>query len=161
MKIGVPYTNPEPWPKQAGRLPDGDVFGYPVHFEPKYRGMAAARGFWPRKRIVVGRLFFWLPARMQVAVLLHEVAHCRGMHLEKRLLLAPLFWTGWVRRWTLRQEHECDEFAVVHGFGVEFVKFLSYAGPRNDVDDPFHPPHEERTARIEARMKELDHALAA
>lgn len=125
-------------------------------YDEQCERVAVARGLFFNRRIVVGPAFYDLPKRQQDAVLAHEEAHCRGWHLELRLLLLPLFWTRWARRLAARQELTADDFAVEQGYGVELLEFL-----RHDDGGEYYPDPLLRRLHLLRRIKEHHHAAVA
>jgi hypothetical protein len=160
MKRGIKHMAlPNP-PVGAPQL--GEVCGIPVRYQPQSKHMADARGVWPVKWIAVGPMWFTLTPREQQAVLYHEVWHCLALHMEKRLLGLPLFWTRWVREWAYNQEFDADEFAVAHGYGVELREVIKRHSAAHDPHlDPFHPHPQQRVLRLQKMIRELNHAFAA
>ncbi len=138
-----------------------EFFGIPVRFNPEmidhdadghpYHGIAFARGFWPLKRIEVGRGWFRLRPGEQDAALAHEAGHCFCRHLEKRLLLAPLCWLPAVQRWARAQELEADGFAVREGYASALLRLLaSHPSPGNAL----MPSGQERATNILRLLQE-------
>ena len=125
------------------------VRGIPVHVDILQRRVATARGVWPFKRIVVGENFFYLTQKQQMAFLLHEVGHCKKMHMEKRLLSLPWLLIDPERNiaQAKEQEHEADEFAAREGYGVELLSGLKKFTGESGV---FYPTLEARAKRINA-----------
>lgn len=118
MKADVSFTLA--WPGMKTLPDDYSIEGVLVTQTP----MARARGFWPLKWIEVSESFFQLDAREQKAVLLHEVGHCRYLHMEKRMLMLPFFWTDWVRRSAIKQELEADAYVKDMDYGDDMVRYL-------------------------------------
>jgi Zn-dependent protease with chaperone function len=135
------------------------VTGYRVEFDPDLRLYAEARGLWPFKRIVVGRLWYALPDHERQAVLMHEVGHCRRAHMEIRaFLLVPLaapkvIWQAlcgleelrppeFIRRIACNQEIEADAYAARAGFGYAMMAHLDRV--RELKPTIFYPSHAER-----------------
>jgi Zn-dependent protease with chaperone function len=176
MKRGVKFV-----PEEVKPVCFDPVLGVPIVYDPSYKQLAKAVGVWPWKRIVVGTQWMRLGPRTQVAVALHEVGHCRSLHLEVRLLLLaaaivpilltvpPLILLGllcsacvWAfAEWYAgRQEFIADAFVVKHGFGVEFAQMLRNAGEHDSDLDPFHPSHAARIERITKLLQESLHEVA-
>lgn len=106
-------------------IPDRfEVHGIPVRLNTASRHLAEARGLWPFKTIVVNAEFFGLDHREQYAVLWHEVGHCVHFHLEKRLLLVPVFWTRFAQRVTVEQELQADAYAKMRGYADDLARVL-------------------------------------
>jgi len=151
--------------------------GVPVEFSPFHPHVADARGFWWNKRIVVGPTFMKLDPRTQASVLMHEVRHCKGYHVEQRVaslvllglpvVLLPLpiiiallaFGAMWFLVSKLGEGHEldADAFAAEQGYGVELLTWIRKQGP---LEMPFYPDFETRCKRLEAKIKERDDATA-
>lgn len=122
------------------------VLGVPVVFDAGYDGISDSRGLWRWKTIVVGRQFISFPSREQQAILLHEAAHCRLRHLEKRLLnLWRIFRPAALAALCVEQEYEADRFAAHLGYGVDLARAFSRVVPS---PSPFHPPVNERIERL-------------
>lgn len=129
-------------------LPDGaEIKGIPVEYDPYYSGVARAAGIWPLKSIIVGARFMMLDAEVQAAVLLHEVHHCRAMHLEIRCLLLPFCWSGWARRIGRQQELDADIYAARQGYASELMRFIAESPVAHA---PFHPSPLERLNNLVA-----------
>jgi len=124
------------------------VLGYRIDFDPEMPRVAEARGIWPFKRIVVGRQWYALPDHERAAVLMHEAAHCRRAHFEKRLVALPLFLLSpsFVKRMAREQEIEADRFAARAGFGAGLIAFLRRFDERESI---FYPSHDERVRALE------------
>lgn len=125
------------------------VQGIPVRYDEKFAGISDSRGLWRWKRIYIGPAFLHFPPREQVALLLHEVAHCKLYHLEKRLarIWLALFGTQELFDYCQAQEYEADRYVLMCGYGVELAQaFLRV----NERPDPLHPPRSERIARLVA-----------
>ena len=121
------------WPGMRELPPDYKVRDVSVIRMPFVR----ARGFWPFKWIEVGERFFTLDAREQQAVLLHELGHCRGMHMEIRLLLMPFCGTRWARSIAHKHELAADAFVRRNDYGHDMVRYLRRF--LNAPDGEFHP----------------------
>jgi hypothetical protein len=129
--------------------PPQRVFGIPIFYNPQSKQLAEAKGIWPWKRIIVGPAWFSLNSGSRMAVLMHEAKHCLAFHLEKRLLMLPLFWTTWVLKVTHRQEMDADAFAVEQGYGVELLGVIQ----RFRVEDgDFYPTYAERAKHLRERI---------
>lgn len=129
-----------------------NVCGIPVEFDATSTRVAEACGFWPRKRIVVGRAWYGLTGEERVAVLFHEAGHCKAFHLELRILMLPLLLiapplAAWICR---RQELACDRFAARAGFGDELVGMLERI---HAEDNLFYPSHAERARSIKEYLQ--------
>ena len=123
-------------------LPAGaEIRGIPVVHDPQTQDVAHAAGIWPLKRIVVGSGWFALDAPMQAAVLMHEVYHCRALHMEIRWLLLPLCWTKWAQNIGRQQELDADAYAAKEGYGKELLHFVML---HPLAHAPFHPSPFER-----------------
>lgn len=119
------------------------VLGIPVIFDPRITSGAEARGLWPFKRIAVGPSWYVLPPEERVAVLFHEVHHCRAMHMEARVLLLPLLLVvpRVIERVCRRQELAADRFAAAHGWAAHLAAMLKRAGQAQTY---FYPSSDER-----------------
>lgn len=150
MRQGIHWHPMEP----AGidRLPAAaNCLGIPVRHDPRCSSLAVAHGLWPWKWIAVGPHWFMLTGSQQWATLLHEAGHCFGAHLEKRVLLLPLFWMKWVQRLAQRQELEADRFTAEHGYGVELLGVLIRF---HWADDVYYPNFQSRILALKAALKE-------
>src|SRR5262249_23055366 len=128
-----------------------------------------------RKKIMVGPAWYRLDHRTPRAVLLHEVEHCHGHHMEKRLamiaalLIPPLVMLPWPMLATFaamlaiyacwewegkRQEKEADAFAVSQGYGLEIARFLK--ANHAAMPPTFYPDYEARMANIERLIKQRE-----
>lgn len=145
--------------------------GVPVEFSPFHPHVADARGFFWNKRIVVGPAFMKLDPRTQNSILMHEVRHCKGYHIEQRcaalvllglpavLLPLPIIiaLVGFAAMYFLisklgeGHELDADAFAAEHGYGVELLAWIRKQGP---LDMLFYPDFETRCSRLEAKIKE-------
>lgn len=129
------------------------VLGVPVGFKRRLTNISEARGIWPWKKIVVGPQFFDLEARCQGAILLHEAAHAKLFHLEKRIGYALLnFWRpAAIGRYCKMQEFQADAFAAGCGYGRDlalvFARFPAAGGD-------FHPSPEERIERLTGVLRD-------
>jgi hypothetical protein len=156
MRRGIRWTPSHP--PGVDRVPEGMCYeGYPVHFD-KDCGLAQAKGIWPFKSIAVGPLWFTLTGAEQQACLLHEVGHNRRFHLEKRLLVLPFFWIGFIQRMAARQEMEADAFAAREGYGLHFLKVISR---HHQTDGEFYPSFGERIQNLYRLINEAKHEMAA
>lgn len=132
--------------------------GVPLEYDNNSRHIAHASGIWPFKRIIVGPGWFSLSHREQMAVLLHEVWHCKRWHLEARVIMLPFFAARWWIRVCKRQELSADAFVVRQGYGIELCQFLSRI---HATTDDYHPSIIERRQRMFTLLKEHQHELAA
>lgn len=128
-----------------------------VKIDPELDTMALARGVWPFKRIHVHPEWTSLPPGEQYAILLHEAGHCLLLHLERRLLMLPVFWTKWAERRAENHEHEADAFCVLEGYGVHLRCFLARRDRGDHATGYFHPPVKERMANITKLLRESYH----
>lgn len=120
--------------------------GVRVRYDPQFIGISDSRGIWPLKRIFIGPTFLNFPPREQMALLLHEVGHCKLYHLEKRiarlwLLLRPKL----LFAFCIEQEYEADRFVWRCGYAVELAQAFTRI---RVVNSPLHPPVAERIARL-------------
>ena len=151
MRHGISFValdNPPVGPMKQAEM--SELFGLPIVYNPAAKGFAYARGFWPFKRIEVGPAWFALGDRERVAVLMHEAKHCLSLHLEKRVVLIPFFWTEFAAHYAERQELEADAFAVAQGYGVELLSFLTRF---RHVNGEFYPHFTERADHLKRLMK--------
>lgn len=151
-----------------------EILSIPVRYDPRARGIAFARGVWPLKSIVVGIGWFHLSAGEQQAALAHEVGHCRGFHLELRLLLLPFYWCEWAQAIARRQEFDADAFAVRSGQGAGMLQLMLRAcavdrararqaeAPTLDqiIERKMSPSASERLRRISHLLQEGRHEVA-
>lgn len=147
------------------------VLGVPVYFDSGYQGLSETRGFFS-KRIVVGLALTRLTPRERQAVLLHEAAHAKLRHPEKRIL--PMLWAClthpvllWhvlmatdlqlaVVRWTAfladsgmaefaqAQEYQADRFAKDCGYGDDLAQVFLRFGSGGVL----HPSLQSRLTRL-------------
>ena len=125
--------------------------GLSVTFDERVQQVATARGVF-RPRIVVGQVFMYLNERQRHAVLLHEAGHCFGRHLLLRVLLLPIFWTRFAQRVTHAQEFAADAFCARAGYASDLMQVIWYLSNRTGGD--FHPPADERCARLARLLRE-------
>lgn len=139
--------------------------GIAVYVDERAGVLARSAGLWPRKRIVVNAAWELLPEPERTAVVYHELGHCRGMHMEKRvamlaIALIPVMvavpWPilvgvvataiAWeLATWLARQhEFDADRYAARRGHGAGLVRFLARARGPNDGASDFYPSHSER-----------------
>lgn len=161
MRRGIAFVSlPNP-PVTLSRVPVPDfseILGLPISYNQQFKGVAVARGVWPFKHIEVGVSWFGLSMGERIAVLMHEAGHCKLLHLEKRILWLPLFWTKFVERIAMDQELEADEFAFRHGYGVEFLQFLKRF---RYVKGDYYPNYPERSEHLKRLMRESGYEVAA
>lgn len=111
-------------------------------------GIVETRGLWRWKKIVVGRAFEGFPVREREAILLHEVAHAKLNHIEKRLLVAwqIVFAPRRFAQLCVEQEFQADYFAAECGRGVDLASALSRM--KTDARASLHPAVGDRVARL-------------
>jgi Zn-dependent protease with chaperone function len=177
MKRGIkfqPLPNSPVWATTIERN-QGEILGIPVEFSSNHGSVADARGFFGRKKIVVGPAWLKLDERVQRAVLLHEAHHCKSFHLEQRIVLLILMvlpillvlpWTiiavifavlgiYGMAQWVARlMEEAADGFAVEQGYGLEMARFLKSS--HIFMPKVFYPDFESRMRNIERAIKERD-----
>lgn len=118
------------------------------------RPIANSQGIFRWKEIVVGPLFMQFPSREQMAMLLHEAAHCLMRHHELRILnLWRIFWPPSMFRYCRAQEYAADRFVLGMGYGPDFARMLS----RVEGEAPwpmslYHPPRKDRIERLIGQM---------
>lgn len=127
-----------------------EVLGIPVYLDRGFKHVCKATGLWRWKRIVVGPLLWRLTERERQAVLIHEAAHCKLFHLEKRILWAwlALFAPRKLMEMCYEQEYQADRYAAAAGYGLDLVAFFNKL-KQGEVEVDFHPP---LAARIERLM---------
>lgn len=132
-------------PEHQPKKPDS-IMGITVRFSRRVE-VAQARGIWPFKRIVVGHQWYWLSERERMAVLLHEVGHCKLFHMEKRVAMLWVLLTRpeLAKAVCREQEMEADEFAVSRGYGVELRAFVCRS---HAEQGPFYPDRKERLRNL-------------
>ena len=118
-----------------------------IHFDPEYGGYAYIKGLWLWRRIYVGHRFVSLPDREQMAVILHEVGHCRLWHIERRLPRLLVFGRIACAAYLQRQELEADAYVASRGYGADLAKVLRCI---NGPDQTFRS---ERIALLEEAVK--------
>lgn len=137
----------------------GHIEGTPFYHAPGpvSFGVAEARGFWPRKRIVVSDNFFRLPPRVQMAVIYHELGHVKHWDMERAVLqafgaffrwlvLGPVAAEEYLRACAHAREFRCDAYAAARGYGSAMIAFLRYKVEPKGFD--FHPPPEARVKAL-------------
>lgn len=150
------------------------IDGVPVIYDENTVHLARAVGMWPKKRIVVGPAWWKLTEDEQLAVLYHELGHCRGFHFEKRagllcLVIAPILivfpWPMTVAvvvsllawefvTWIARgHELEADRFSAARGYGAAMSTYLRRPESRRP-DSEFYPSHADRLAALAELTKE-------
>lgn len=156
MRRGIPHEYfPHLEPGHKDIPPGSEFMGIPVVFDPDVE-VAFAVGIWPLKRIKVGARFLTFDRDMQVAILLHELGHCRMFHMEQRMLMIPLFWTKWAFRVAHNQEIAADAFAARGGYGVHMLRFLAFA--RDGAE--YHPSKERRMIALAKLTEASNYAYA-
>lgn len=125
------------------------ILGIPIHYDEKARIISDSRGLWPFKRIVVGPAFWRFGPREMQAILLHEVAHCKLFHLERRLLRA-IFFPGSIKEFCFAQEFQADNFVALTGYGKDLASVFSKVKQTEQI---LHPPTAERIERLLACSK--------
>lgn len=109
--------------------------GYRVVEKPEQIALASAVGLWPFRRLWVSEAFRYYLAHEQKAVLLHEVGHIKGFHVERRLLGAD----------PLALELEADAYAASFGYGYILANVLER---RMGI---VNPQTQQRIARLRAQ----------
>src|SRR5262245_7646278 len=101
--------------------------GVKVIYDEDQAYACRARGIWFFTKISVGPTFFRFPPREQMALLVHEVGHCRLRHIEARLRAIWLLFWDRERLFELcvEQENEADRFAQQHGYGADLGRALA------------------------------------
>lgn len=129
------------------------VLGIPVRYDRKFREVSETRGLWPWKKIIVGDAFVALEERARAAILLHEAAHAKLFHLEKRIAFAITnFWRpSGIGRYCQQQELQADAFATECGYGRDLALVFSRL---KDSGGTFHPSAKERIDRIGERLRQ-------
>lgn len=124
--------------------------GIPTEIDYSLPFICDSRGIGRWKKIVVGRAFFTFDDRQQSAFLLHEVAHCKLRHLEKRI--AALWLLIWrpkrLAQLCIEQEFEADLFVARCGFGPDLARAFLRIGSAGE--DPLHPPLTARVERLQS-----------
>lgn len=118
--------------------------GIPVYLDPNGAMISDSRGVWPFKRIVLGRSFQLFDPEEKKAIILHEVAHCKLFHLERRILRAIFAPWGLVKC-CHEQEFQADFFVGLLGHGPDLARAFAKL---QSVSDPLHPPTSERIKRL-------------
>lgn len=120
------------------------VFGIPVLYDDTFHSFTQCRGFWPFKRIVVGRSFMLLNSREKTALVLHEIAHAKLLHAEQRILCALI--TPWqLKRLGREQEFQADDYARASGYGRDLAFFFARI---REEPSFWHPPKKDRIERL-------------
>ncbi len=127
--------------------------GVPVEFDEKMRDIVSeARGLWRWKKIVIGPSIQIFSPSEREAILLHEVAHCKARHLERRIgaLWLLLVNPRRLARLCLEQEFEADSFVAACGKGPALASaFLRLqAHGRESSSSALHPSLAERIERL-------------
>lgn len=124
--------------------------GIPVRFDERMQIISDSRGIGPWKEIVVGPAFMQFGSREKTALLLHEAAHCKMRHVEKRLLrFWMVFWPPALFRYCREQEYAADRFVRELGFGPDLARVFARI---QGGSGPLHPPHDERIHRLNGQM---------
>ena len=126
------------------------LLGIPVWEHPDAPLLAEARGFWPFQRIVVNQHFKRLSVAEQQAFLLHEVAHCKLRHRERRIArLWMIFQPKRLVDYCRNQELQADNFVRLMGYGAAMATGLAkLQGVGQSPQAIFYPPTHERIARL-------------
>lgn len=105
--------------------------GIPVCYDPKpvywwgeRKPIVDSQGISGFKKIVVRPDFFAFPPREQMAFLLHEAAHCKLFHIEKRILRL-IFWPLGLFGYCREQEFMADRFVKELGYGADLARAFS------------------------------------
>jgi Zn-dependent protease with chaperone function len=147
-----------------------NCLGVPVEYDPNLQSVSITlvnRWWWPWKfmtapgliqtqgilwwkKIVIGRAFNAFPEREREAILLHEVAHAKLLHIEKRILAAwqIVFAPRAFVQLCVTQEFQADWFAAECNRGIELASALSRM--KTDARASLHPAVDERVARLVA-----------
>lgn len=126
--------------------------GIPVRYDGHLQIISDSRGIGPWKEIVVGPAFMMFGHREQYALLLHEAAHCKMRHVEKRLLRAwMVFWPPALFAYCRDQEYEADRFVRGMGYGPDLARVFSRI---EGGCGPLHPPHDARIHRLTGQLPE-------
>lgn len=122
------------------------LLGIPVFEIPDAPCIAEARGFWPFQRIVVNRHFKRFSIPEQQAFLLHEVAHCKLRHRERRIARVwMVFKTERLIEYCREQELQADNFVRLMGYGHAMATGLAKI---QETASTFYPPTSVRIARL-------------
>ena len=124
-----------------------DCLGIPVRYDPTLPVICHSRWWGSWSLIVVGPAFMRFHPRERTALLLHEAAHCRLLHVKHRLLsLWLLFWCpSALSLLCRRQEFEADEFVARLGYGPDLATALLRVNSRASS---LHPPKQQRIDRL-------------
>ena len=127
-----------------------EFLGYCVIERADLVAISESVGIWPFQRIEVGAGWKALPARIQTAVLLHEVGHLRKNHQAKRLLniLTAVFARDRFNAMCRAQEFEADAYAKQCGFGEELAAL--YTALIHTGQDARYPSMDSRIAELRA-----------
>ncbi len=122
------------------------IEGIAVEFDSGFGLIAQARGIW-NFTIVYGPALFQFQKREQHAILLHEAAHCRLGHVEKRL---RALWRLFARPRSLallcrEQEFEADAWVANRGYGRELASALARMA---SMKGALHPSNADRIIRL-------------
>ena len=130
-----------------------EFLGIPVFVDESSHLTADSRGIWPWKKIVLGISFFYLERREKEAVLLHEAAHCKKFHMERRIAAIPLLFLrpAFANEIAISHEIEADRFAAERGFAVELLSVLRKIGGK---EGRFYPTFDERAKHLKKFIKE-------
>jgi Zn-dependent protease with chaperone function len=131
---------------------NGDIgvmncLGIPIEYDPASRVIACSRWWGAWAQIVVSPGFMRFHPRERTALLLHEAAHCRMLHVKQRLVsLWLLLWSpAALAELCRQQEFEADAFVARLGFGPDLAAALLRI---DSLPSPFHPPKEQRIDRL-------------
>lgn len=143
-------------PDGPGRVLGLTAAGFEVFYDPHTTQVAHAAGIGRWRRIIVGSAYFFLPAGMRHAVLLHEAGHLRSHHLLQRIAWLPLCWTARARAHAAAHELEADAFVAEQGYGADLLSFVQ----RFDRGGEFYPDVKDRCAALQKCLRETGHAAA-
>lgn len=111
-----------------------------------------SRGLFRWKKIVVRPDFHRFPAREKQAFLLHEVAHCKLFHVEKRILRL-IVWPFGIFAYCREQEFTADRFVREMGYAADLARaFARFTGGSGRL----HPPTAERIVRLVGKPQGID-----
>jgi Zn-dependent protease with chaperone function len=118
--------------------------GIPVRYDERLTIICESRGVGPWKEIVVGPAFLRFGPRERQALLLHEVAHCKLFHVEKRILLLIVF-PFCIFAYCRDNEFVADKFVKECGYGGDLARAFLKMADRKSV---LHPPLMDRILRL-------------
>jgi Zn-dependent protease with chaperone function len=144
--------------KDHGTTAPHEFMGIPVLVDIGGHFIAESRGIWPWKKIVLGFSWFVLTPREKEAVLLHEAAHCKMFHMERRICAVPMLFIrpAFATQVAMGHELAADRFAASQGFGKELLSVLAKMRRNQSADSgsgQFYPTYVSRETNLRKFIK--------